>query len=50
MISEEGEKVAFIETFNPKTAQGAVEKWLTQVRVWELDLNMLAQTAEYSRQ
>ncbi len=32
MISEEGEKVPFVNTFNPKTAQGAVEKWLTNVR------------------
>ncbi|KAH9558616.1 hypothetical protein CY35_06G017100 [Sphagnum magellanicum] len=31
MISEEGEKVPFVNTFNPKTAQGAVEKWLTNV-------------------
>ncbi len=35
MISEEGEKVPFVNTFNPKTAQGAVEKWLTNVRHME---------------
>jgi dynein heavy chain len=33
MISEEGEKVGFIKPFNPKTAQGAVEKWLTEVHI-----------------
>lgn len=31
MFSEEGEKVEFIKVFNPKDAQGAVEKWLIQV-------------------
>lgn len=31
MISEEGEKVNFINCFNPKDSQGAVEKWLIQV-------------------
>nr|AML30858.1 axonemal inner arm dynein heavy chain 2 [Marsilea vestita] len=31
MFSEEGEKVNFIKLFNPKDAQGAVEKWLIQV-------------------
>ncbi|KAJ7552701.1 hypothetical protein O6H91_06G065600 [Diphasiastrum complanatum] len=31
MISAEGEIVALTEKFNPKTAQGAVEKWLLQV-------------------
>ena len=30
MFSEEGEKVEFIKVFNPKDAQGAVEKWLIQ--------------------
>lgn len=34
MISEEGEKVGFIKPFNPKTAQGAVEKWLTEVHCY----------------
>ena len=33
MISEEGEKITFIKPFNPKDAQGSVEKWLTQVRL-----------------
>ena len=28
MISEEGEKVSFNKTFNPKNAGGNVEKWL----------------------
>ncbi|BBM97612.1 dynein axonemal heavy chain [Marchantia polymorpha subsp. ruderalis] len=31
MLSEEGERVDFIFHFNPKTAQGAVEKWLIEV-------------------
>ncbi|KAH7297912.1 hypothetical protein KP509_25G018200 [Ceratopteris richardii] len=31
MFSEENEKVEFIKTFNPKDAQGLVEKWLIQV-------------------
>ncbi len=31
MLSEEGERVDFIFHFNPKTAQGAVEKWLLEV-------------------
>lgn len=33
MKSEEGEQVAFIKIFNPKDAQGAVERWLTQARL-----------------
>lgn len=28
MISAEGEKVQFVDKFNPQSAQGAVEKWL----------------------
>jgi dynein heavy chain len=31
MISEEGEKVKFVKTFNPKAAQGNVERWLIDV-------------------
>ncbi|CAM6082178.1 unnamed protein product [Calypogeia fissa] len=31
MISAEGEKVQFVDKFNPQTAQGAVEKWLLTV-------------------
>ncbi|EFJ29004.1 inner arm dynein 3-2 [Selaginella moellendorffii] len=31
MISAEGEVVPLVEKFNPKAAQGAVEKWLLQV-------------------
>ncbi|KAI5062354.1 hypothetical protein GOP47_0022893 [Adiantum capillus-veneris] len=31
MVSAEGEVVALTDKFNPKTAQGAVEKWLLQV-------------------
>ena len=30
MISEEKERVEFKKSFNPKTAGGAVEKWLTE--------------------
>ena len=30
MISEEGEKVPFKNSFNPNTAGGQVEKWLTE--------------------
>lgn len=30
MISAEGEVVPLVEKFNPKTAQGSVEKWLLQ--------------------
>ena len=30
MLSEEGEKVPFVTTFNPAKAGGAVEKWLIQ--------------------
>ena len=38
MISAEGEVVALTDKFNPKTAQGAVEKWLLQVRFIFLSL------------
>ena len=30
MLSEEGEKVTFVKTFNPAKAGGAVEKWLIE--------------------
>lgn len=30
MISAEGEVVPLVDKFNPKTAQGSVEKWLLQ--------------------
>lgn len=38
MISAEGEIVALTEKFNPKAAQGAVEKWLLQVKFTFLSL------------
>lgn len=44
MSSEEGEKVDFLFHFNPKIAQGAVEKWLIEVSVLLLQVGTLLLT------
>lgn len=39
MISDEGERVAYATPVQPRRAQGAVEKWLVQVRAMRLCLD-----------